>query len=181
MNPSDWIKAAALVTQHKQEATMAAMDQLSSMPLSEIAIDDNSLPIVHYGKHVPVAASSPAGTDVHMYSSQQEDSYQQIILGIPQDSLYPALSSLSSGAIASNDEVQSLCDKVSRGLDKYLQDAEQCHILEVNYFDDATRPTSIEPMSEAAEQINEFSEYNLSSAKQEAMEEVESAVNIQSL
>ena len=66
MNPSDWIKAAALVTQHKQEATMAEMDHLSSMPLSEIAIDDNSLPVVHYGKHVPVAASSPAGTDVHI-------------------------------------------------------------------------------------------------------------------
>ena len=33
-------------------------------------------------------------------------------------------------------------------------------------------------MSEAAEQINESSEYSLSSAKQESMEEVESAVNI---
>ena len=31
MNLSDWIKAAALVTQHTQEATMAEMDQLSSM------------------------------------------------------------------------------------------------------------------------------------------------------
>ena len=33
MNPSDWRKAAALVTQQKKEATMAEMDQLSSMPL----------------------------------------------------------------------------------------------------------------------------------------------------
>ena len=33
MNPSDWRKAAALVTQHKQEAAMAETDQLSSMPL----------------------------------------------------------------------------------------------------------------------------------------------------
>ena len=32
MNPSDWRKAAALVTQHKQ-AAMAEADQLSSMPL----------------------------------------------------------------------------------------------------------------------------------------------------
>ena len=40
MNLSDWGKAAALVTQ--QEATMAEMDQLSSMPLSQIAIDDSS-------------------------------------------------------------------------------------------------------------------------------------------
>ena len=96
MNLSDWRKAAALVTQHKQEAAMADSDQLTSMPLSQIAIDDSSPPIVHYGTHMPIAASTPTGTDVHVHSSQQEDSYQQIIPGIPQGSLYPTLSSLSS-------------------------------------------------------------------------------------
>ena len=40
MNPSDWIKAAALVTQQKQEAATAETDQLISMPLSQIAMDD---------------------------------------------------------------------------------------------------------------------------------------------
>ena len=178
MNPSDWRKAAALVTQHKQEAAMAEMDQLSSMPLSQIAIDDSGPPLVHYGTHVPVAVSTPTGTDVHTHSSQQEDSYQQIIPGIPQGSLYLTLPSLSSGTVASNDEVQSPCDKVSKGLDKYLQDAEQCHALEVNYFDDTTRPTNISSMSEATEQINKSSEYKLPPAKQESMEEVESAVYI---
>ena len=39
MNLSDWIKAATLVTQHKQEVAMEEMGQLSSMPLSQIAID----------------------------------------------------------------------------------------------------------------------------------------------
>ena len=81
MNPSDWIKAAALVTLHKQEATMAETDQLSSMPLSEIAMDDSSSPMVQYGTHVPVAVSTPTGTDVHVHSSQKEDCYQQIIAG----------------------------------------------------------------------------------------------------
>ena len=61
---------------------------------------------------------------------------------------------------------------MSKDLDKYLQDAELCRDLEVNYFDDTTSPTSIESMSEAAEQINKSSENNLSSAKQESMEEV---------
>ena len=84
MNLSDWIKAAALVTQHKQEVTMTETDQLSSMPLSQIAIDDSSPPLVHYGTHMPVAVSTPTGTDVHMHSSQQEDSYQQIIPDMPQ-------------------------------------------------------------------------------------------------
>ena len=59
MNPSDWRRAAALVTQHKQEATIAETDQLSSMPLSQITMDDSGLSVVLYGSHVPVAASTP--------------------------------------------------------------------------------------------------------------------------
>ena len=178
MNPSDWIEAVALVTQQKQDAVTAEMDQLSSMPLCQIAMDESSSPIVHYGTHVPIAVSTPTGTDAHVQSSQQEDSYQQIIPGIPQGSLYPTLSSLSSVEGASNNEVQSLCYKVSKGLDKYLQDAEQCHALEVNYFDDITSPTNIDSTSEAAEKINESSENNLPSTKQETMEEVELEMKI---
>ena len=116
MNPSDWRKAASLVTQHKQEATMAERDQLSSMSLRQIAIDDSGPPIVHYGSHMPVAASTPTDTTTHMHSSQQEDSYQQIIPGIPQGSLYPTLSSLSSGLVASDTNAQSLHDKVTKVL-----------------------------------------------------------------
>ena len=63
MNLSNWRKAAALVTQHKQEAAVAETDQLSSVPLSQVVIDDSGLPVVHYGTHVPVAASTPTGRD----------------------------------------------------------------------------------------------------------------------
>ena len=70
MNPSDWRKAAALVTQHKQEAAMAEMDQLSSMPLSQIAIDNSSPPIVHYGTHMPIAASIPTDVPGTAHSSK---------------------------------------------------------------------------------------------------------------
>ena len=97
---------------------------------------------MHYGTHVPVAASTLTGTDIHAYSSQQEDSYQQIIPGIPHGSLYPALSSLSSGVVALDTDVQSLCDKVTKGLDKY---------------------TSL--MSETREQVNKSSQNNLITAK----------------
>ena len=142
MNPSDWRKAATLVTQHKQEATMAEMDQLSSMPPSQIAIDDSGPLVVHYVSHVPLAASTPTGTIAHLPSSQQEDSCQQIIPGIPQGSLYPTLSSPSSGLVASDTNAQSLSDKVTKGLDQYLQDAEQLRALEVSYFDDTARPTN---------------------------------------
>ena len=125
MNPSDWIKAATLVTQVKQEAATADTDQLSSMPLSQLAVDDSSSPVVHYGIHMPAATSTPTRTEVYMNSSLQEDSYQQIISGIPQGSLYPTLSSLTSEAITSPEEAQTLHGKVSKGLEKYLQDAEQ--------------------------------------------------------
>ena len=124
------------------------------------------------------AASTPTGTDVHVHSSQQEDSYQQIIPSIPHRSLYPTLSSLSSGAVASDTDVQSLCDKVTKGLDKYLQYAEQLHALEVNYFDDTARHTNTSLMSETTEQVNESSQNNLPTAKQESIEEVELAINI---
>ena len=125
MNLSDWMKAAALITQQKQEAATTDTDQLSSMPLSQLAMDDNSPPVMHYGMHMPTSTSTPTHTEVHTHSSQQEDSYQQIIPGIPQGSLYPTLSSLSSNAITSPEEEQILCHKVSKGLEKYLQDAKQ--------------------------------------------------------
>ena len=178
MNPSDWMKATALVTQHKQEAAIAEMDQLSSMPLSQIAMDDSSPLVVHYSMHVPAVMSTPTGTDVHTHSSQQEDSYQQIIPGIPQGSLYPTLSSLSSEALASKEDVQSLRDKVSKGLEKYLQDAEQRHALELNYFNDTTSLKSEEPILEDAEQISQSSEYNPATAKQTSMEDTDAVMNV---
>ena len=120
----------------------------------------------------------PTGTDVHMHSSQQEDSYQQIIPGIPQGSLYPSLSSLSSEAVASQEEVQSLRNKVSKGLEKYLQDAEQCRALELNYFDDSTTCMSEELILEDAEQTTQSSKGNPLSAKQTSIEDIDVARNI---
>ena len=119
-------QAATLVSQQKQEAATADTDQLSSMPLSQLAMDDSGPPVVHYGMHVPAATSSPIPTEVHTHGPQQEESYQEIIPGIPQGSLYPTLASLSSEERTLPEETQTLCDKVFKGLKKYLQDAEQC-------------------------------------------------------
>ena len=156
MNPSDWIKAAALITQQKQEAATADTDQFSIMPLSQLAMDDSSPPVVHYGTHVPTASSTPTHVEMDTHTSQQEDTYQQIIPGIPQGSLYPTLASLSSEERTSAEETQTLRDKVSKGFEKYLQDAEQRQALEVNYFEDNTtgqntksRPEDIEQTSMA--------------------------------
>ena len=160
MNPSDWIKAAALVTQQKQEAATTDTDQLSSMPLSQLAMDDSGPPVVRYGMHMPTATSTPTHTEVNTHTSQQEDSYQQIIPGIPHGSLYPTLSSLSSEAITSPEKAQTLHDKVSKGLEKYLQGAEQCQALEVNYFDDNATGQNEEPNLEDTEQTIQLSKEN---------------------
>ena len=160
MNPSDWIKAATLITQQKQEAATADTDQLSSMPLSQLAMDDSGPPVVHYGMHVPTATSTPTHTEVNTHSLQQEDSYQQIIPGIPQGLLYPTLASLSSEERTLPEEMQTLCNKVSKGLEKYLQDAEQRRALEVNYFDDNATGQNEEPNPEDMEQTIQFSKDN---------------------
>ena len=156
MNPSDWIKAATLITQQKQQAATADTDQLSSMPLSQLAMDDSGPPVVHYGMYVPAATS----TEVNTHSLQQEDSYQQIIPGIPQGLLYPTFASLSSEERTLPEETQTLCDKVSKGLEKYLQDAKQCRALEVNYFDDNATGQDEEPNPEDVEQTIQFSKDN---------------------
>ena len=148
------------------------------MPLSEIAIDDSGPPVVHYGSHMPVAAITPMGTILHFCSSPQEDTYQEIVPGISQGSLYPTLSLLSSGLVASDTNAQSLSNKVTKGLDQYLQDAEQLRTSEANYFDDTFRPTNMSPMSEMEEQVNQTSQNNLCIAKQEFIDKTESARNI---
>ena len=144
------------------------------MPLSQLAMDDSGPSVVHYGMHMPAATSTLTGTKVHAHSSQQEDSYQQIIPGIPS---IPTLSSLSSQAVTCQEEAQSLCDKVSKGLEKYLQDAEQCHALEVNFFHDNARCTSEEPNLEDAEQTIQSPKGNQISPKQMSIEDINVARN----
>ena len=92
--------------------------------------------------------------------------------------LYPALSLLSSEAVASQEEVQSFCDKVSKALDKYLQDAKQHHALELNYFNDSTSSLTEELLLEDAEQTTQSSKGNPPVAKQKSIKDIDVARNI---
>ena len=67
---------------------------------------------------------------------------------------------------------------MTKGLDQYLQDAEQLCASEANYFYGTVRPTNTSPMSETEEQVNQTSQNNLHTAKQEFIEETELAINI---
>ena len=80
--------------------------------------------------------------------------------------------------MASDTNAQSLSNKVTKGLDQYLQDTEQLCASEANYFDDTVRPTNTSPMSEMEEQLNQTSWNNLHTAKKEFIDETESAINI---
>ena len=136
------------------------------MPLSQLVMDDSGPPVIHYGMHMPTATSTPTHTEMDTDTSQQESTYQQIIPGIPQGSLYPTLASLSSEERTFPEETQTLCYKVSKGLEKYLQDAKQCRALEVKYFDDKTTGQNDESSPEDTEQTIQFSKDNQMSAAQ---------------
>ena len=66
---------------------------------------------------------------------------------------------------------------MSKGLEKYLQDAEQHSALEVNYFDDNARFVSEELNLEDAEQTIQSSKGNQISPKKMSIEDINEARN----
>ena len=65
MNASSWKKAADLVANvtpanpQEQTAAMADSQQLQSLPLSALSIDDSGPPQVTYDSQQPIATSTP--------------------------------------------------------------------------------------------------------------------------
>ena len=109
---------------------------------------------------------------------QQGHTYQQIISGIPQGSLYPTLSALSSGPIATASNEHSLCNKVIKGLDQYFQEAEQLRESEDNYFDGITRSTNSSPILEAEYQEDHTQNNKVVQVKRQLFDTKESSNNI---
>ena len=68
-----------------------------------------------------------------------------------------------------------------KGLEKYLQDAEQHRALEVSYFDDNARCASEELNLEDAGQTIQFSKGNQVSPKQTSIEDINVARKHRSL
>ena len=68
MNASSWIKAVDLVAKvtpanlQAQVAATAESQQLESLPLSALSIDDSGLPQVTYDSQQPIAISTPRAT-----------------------------------------------------------------------------------------------------------------------
>ena len=139
MNASSWRKAADLVAQatpanlQVQAAAMAESQQLESLPLSALSVDDSSLPQVTYDSQQPMATSTPRATST-LTSETPTEAYCQIIPGM-SDHLYPTL--IADGSLSTHvpDNHGTLQDQITSEVDKYLQEVAERHERDVNYFD----------------------------------------------
>ena len=131
MNASSWKKAVDLVAKvmpanpQVQVAAMAASQQLESLPLSALSIDDSGLPQVTYDSQQPIATSTPRATST-VTSETPTEAYRQILPGM-SDSLYPTLIADSSLTTHVPDNHGTLQTQLTSEVDKYLQEAaERC-------------------------------------------------------
>ena len=139
MNASSWKKAADLVAKvtpanpQVQAAATAESQNLQSLPLSALAVDDSGLLQVTYDYQQPIAASTPRATSAETPEIPTE-AYHQILPGM-SDHLYPTL--VADGLLATNapDNHGMLQTQLTSEVDKYLQEVAERHEMDVNYFD----------------------------------------------
>ena len=87
MNTSSWKKAADLVAKvtpansQVQVAATAESQQLESLPLSALSIDDSGPPQVTYDSQQPIATSTPRATST-VTSETPTEAYHQILPGM---------------------------------------------------------------------------------------------------
>ena len=162
MNVSSWKKAADLVAKatpanpQVQVAAMAASQQLESLPLSALSIDDSGPPQVTYDSQQPIATSTPRATST-VTSETRTEAYRLILPGM-SDRLYPTLIADGSLTMHVPDNHSTLQTQLTSEVDKYLQEvAERCE-RDINYFDGwhmATNTTSKQQKANLVERDEE--------------------------
>ena len=139
VNTSSWRKAADLVAQatranpQVQAAAMAESQQLESLPLSTLSVDDSGPQQVTYDSQQPIGTSTPRATSTLTLETPTEAN-SQIIPGM-SDCLYPTL--IADGSLSTHvpDNPSTLQDQITAEVDKYLQEVAERHERDVNYFD----------------------------------------------
>ena len=139
MNVSSWKKAVDLVAKatpanpQVQAAAMAESQQLQSLPLSALSVDDSRPPQVTYDSQQPIATSTPRATSTETPETPIE-TYHQILPGMT-DRLYPTL--VADGLINTYvpDNHGTLQNQLTSQVDKYLQEVAERLERDVNYFD----------------------------------------------
>ena len=116
-----------------QTAATAESQQLKSLPLSALSVDDSGPPQVTYDLQQPIATSTPRAT-LTLTSETPTEAYRQIIPGM-SDHLYPTL--IADGSLSTHvpDDHGTLQNQLTSKIDKYLQDMAERHERDVNYFD----------------------------------------------
>ena len=116
-----------------QVAAMAESQQLESLPLSALSIDDSRPPQVTYDSQQPIATSTPRATSTETPETPTE-AYCQILPGM-SDHLYPTLVADDSLNTHVQDNRGMLQTQLTSEADKYLQEVAERRERDVNYFD----------------------------------------------
>ena len=150
--------AAKLVSQQQKHAATADTSQLSSLPLSSLAIDASSPLVVQQGLYTPLSTSTPncvpAINQQSVQSTEDEPHNHQIMPGIAQTSLYPTLSVLSSGASRHSNTEEPFYNQVIKDIDKQLAESEFQINSEENYVEGMVRSTNTSPILEEGNQLD---------------------------
>ena len=139
MNASSWKKAADIVAKTTPvipQATAAAtveLQNLQSLLLSALSIDDSGLPQVAYKTQQPIATSTPWATTTENPEISTE-AYRQILPGM-SSRLYPTLVADSSLDAHVSDQQDTFQMQLTTEVNKYLQEVAEKRDMDVNYFD----------------------------------------------
>ena len=131
VNASSWEKAADLVAKvtpanpQVQVATTAESQQLESLPLGALSVDDSGPPQVTYDSQQPIATSTPRATST-VTSETPTEAYCQILPGM-SDRSYPTLIADGSLSTHVSDNHGTLQNQSTSEVDKYLQEAAERH------------------------------------------------------
>ena len=140
MNASGWKKAADIVAKATtvdpkvQAAAMAESQNLQSLPLSTLSVDDSGPLQVTYEPQQPIATSTPRPTSTES-SEISTEAYHQILPGMSAQ-LYPTLVADSPLDTHIPDNQDTLQMQLTSEVDKYLQEASERCEMDVNYFDE---------------------------------------------
>ena len=142
MNASSWKKAADIIAKttpadpQVQAAAMAESQNLQSLPLSALSVDDSRPPQVTYEPQQPIATSTPRATSTESPEISTE-AYCQILPSMSAQ-LYPTLVVDSSLDTHVPDNQDTLQMQLTSEVDKYLQEVTERREMDVNYFDSET-------------------------------------------
>ena len=126
MNASSWKKAADIVAKmtpvipQASATATAELQNLQSLPLSALSIDDSKPPQVAYEPQQPIATRTSWATTTENPEISTE-AYRQILPGMSSQ-LYPTLVADSSLDAHVPDQQDTLQMQLTTEVDKYLQE-----------------------------------------------------------